>query len=153
MKMKVTWFCVRNTICGSSLKQNSCDLIFQTRTICLTLTTMDTYIHSQVSIFYGLRDLNCVLSNAIIYPVTNLHYLPCADWPQKPFQLRVACTRSEWVGPLKATLKNHSEIPNFLTFLLSQHENIDLRKIKDGLNLLKVFWQTLRCDLNYFKGL
>ena len=39
------------------------------------------------------------------------------------------------------------------SFIHSQHENIDLRKIKDGLKLLKVFLQTLRCDLNHFKGL
>ena len=38
-------------------------------------------------------------------------------------------------------------------FCKTQHENIDLRKIKDGLNLLKVFSQTLRCDVNHLKDL
>ena len=34
VKMNVTWFCLRNTISGSSLKHNNSDLVFQTRTIC-----------------------------------------------------------------------------------------------------------------------
>ena len=31
----VTWFCLQNTISGSSLKHSKSDLVFQTRTICL----------------------------------------------------------------------------------------------------------------------
>ena len=31
----VTWFCLQNTISGSSLKHNNSDLVFQTHTICL----------------------------------------------------------------------------------------------------------------------
>ena len=37
-------------------------------------------------------------------------------------------------------------------FLNSQHEKRDLRKIKVGLNLLKVGYLTLRHELNFHKG-
>ena len=33
LQLKVTWFCLRNTISGSSLKQNNSALVFQTLTI------------------------------------------------------------------------------------------------------------------------
>ena len=85
------------------------------------------------------------MDKAIITLLVERNYLLgdklCAHWPQKPFQLRVACTESEWgncsrtaksivvrwkrgsttaqsTGSAESEAKNHGEISNFHTFLL-----------------------------------
>ena len=83
------------------------------------------------------------MDKAIITLLVERNYLLgdklCAHWPQKPFQLRVACTESEWgncsrtaksivvrwngalpqrkaLGPLKARLKTTAKSQIFTPF-------------------------------------